>query len=78
MSRKTGRLVHEAEYKKIPNKIVSKLNRKKFDFFKDLKPNGKEFRRAVKIVQKRITYLPTVSGNITDDWEKANVLNTHF
>ena len=78
MARKTGRLVHEAKYKKIRNKVVSKLKKKKSEFFNNLKPNSKEFWRAVKVVQKQKSSIPTLSGNITDDKEKANVLNTHF
>ena len=32
----------------------------------------------MKIVQKQKSSIPTLSGDITDDKEKANVLNSHF
>jgi len=58
--------------------VVSTLRKKKFEFFNNMKPNSKEFWRAVKVVQKQKPSLPTLSGNITDDKEKANVFNAHF
>jgi len=78
MARKSGRPEHETKYKQIRNKVVSTLRKKKSEFFNNLKPNSKEFWRAVKVVQKQQSSIPTLSGNITDDKEKANVLNAHF
>jgi len=78
MARKTSRLEHETKYKQIQNKVVSTLRKKKSEFFNNLKPSSKEFWRAVKVVQKQQSSIPTLSGNITDDKEKANVLIAHF
>ena len=71
MARKTGRLEHETKYKQIQNKVVSTLRKKQSN---NLKPNSEEFWRAVKVVQKQKSSIPTLSGNITDDKEKLMFL----
>ena len=60
MARKTGRLEHETKYKQIQNKVVSTLRKKQSN---NLKPNSEEFWRAVKVVQKQKSSIPTLSGN---------------
>ena len=78
MARRTGRPEHVAKYKKLHNEVVSNLRKSKSDFFNKLKPNSKEFWKAIKIVQNKKSSIPILIGDISSDIDKVNVLNAHF
>ncbi len=78
LARRTGRPEHEATYKKLCNKVVSNLRSNKFECVNKLKPNSKDFWKAIKVVQKQKSSIPTLSGNISGERDKANAQNTHF
>jgi len=64
------------KYRKMRNKVVNKLREAKNAFFCNLKPNSKDFWKAIKCLNRDTSSVPTLHKNdtmVNSSSEKANL-----
>ena len=81
--KRTGNQIILAQYKVTKNQVVSELRKAKLVFFTQLQStDAKTFWKLYKILTRKESSIPVLhvadSGAVSDDLEKANILNNQF